>query len=109
MKNGKVSGQTRDEAPHANQVRKKRRGKINHTSRIRNRTTGLSAEHPPVTQDKCPSAQINQVIVKNMQEVNDTSTMKCQNMEEVEVPRSQCLEGLGIVMKDNDSADTGLA
>lgn len=44
-----------------------------------------------------------------MQEVNDTSTMKCQNMEEFEVPWSQCLEGLGIVMKDNDSADTGLA
>jgi hypothetical protein len=44
-----------------------------------------------------------------MQEVNDTSTMKCQNMEEFEVPWSQCLEGLGIVMKDNDNADTGLA
>ncbi|KAJ5168275.1 uncharacterized protein N7482_003869 [Penicillium canariense] len=64
---------------------------------------------PTVTEDKCRSAQINQVIVKNMQKVVDTSTMKCQHMEEFEVPWSQCHEGLGIVMKDNDSADTGLA
>lgn len=67
------------------------------------------AEHPPSQKTKCGSAQIQSSHRKNMQEVSDTSTMKCQNMEELGWPWSDHQKGLGIVMKGHRQVDTGLA
>lgn len=76
-------------------------------TRAETETTGLKRQTPtPSQKTNAEAHRFNQVIRKNMQEVFDTRTMKCQNMEEFEVSRSKRREGLGVVMKDSE-VDTG--
>jgi hypothetical protein len=98
--------QAREEAPHAIKKQKER----NHTSRNRNSsTTGLSAEHHPSQKTNAEAHKSIKSFVKNMQRGSRYQHNEMPKYGGIEVPWSQCLEGLGIVMKDNDSTDTGLA
>ena len=48
----------------------------------------VKRQTPPIRKNKCGSAQMNQVIVNNMQDLVDTSTMKCQKkIEEAKTPQ----------------------